>query len=139
MRVFRLGNRGSGSVFGPLEQEVMDAVWAANRAVTVADVQRTLPPRKNALAYSTVKAILSNLSDKGYLKKSSEGRSNIFSAVETRKKFQERVVSEVVGTLAKNYRHPLLAHLVGELAADKKSLDELETLIAEKRRELKKR
>jgi predicted transcriptional regulator len=139
MRVFRLGKKGSGSVLGPLEQEVMEAIWDSSAAMTVAQVQRALGPRKNLLAYSTVKAILSNLSEKGHLKKSSEGRSNVFVATETHDRFQERVVTEVVETLAKNYRHPLLAHLVGELATDKKSLEELEHLVAEKRRELIKR
>jgi predicted transcriptional regulator len=139
MRVFRLGKKGSGSVLGPLEQEVMEAIWDSSAAMTVAQVQRALGPRKNPLAYSTVKAILSNLSEKGHLKKSSEGRSNVFVATETQDRFQERVVTEVVETLAKNYRHPLLAHLVGELATDKKSLEELEHLVAEKRRELIKR
>lgn len=142
MRIFRLGKKGSGSVFGPLEEEVMEVVWALSPPVTVAQVLRALrstKKQKKDLAYSTVKAILSNLTDKSYLRKTSEGRSNVFSPIENRQKFQERVVSEVVGTLARNYRQPLLAHLVDEIATDRTTLDDLERLIAEKRAAMKRR
>ncbi|HEY7112643.1 MAG TPA: BlaI/MecI/CopY family transcriptional regulator [Thermoanaerobaculia bacterium] len=135
MRVFRLSKRRAGTVLGPLEDEIMEIVWSESEPVSVATVHRALA-RKRKLAYSTVKAVLTNLARKGLLRKRSEGRSNVFSPVQTREEFRKGVVEEVVGSLVKDYRNPLLAHLVERVARDRASLDELERLIAERRRRL---
>lgn len=113
----------------------MEIVWSESEPVSVATVHRALA-RKRKLAYSTVKAVLTNLARKGLLRKRSEGRSNVFSPVQTREEFRKGVVEEVVGSLVKDYRNPLLAHLVERVARDRASLDELERLIAERRRRL---
>lgn len=136
MRVFRLSKRRPGTVLGPLEDEIMEIVWSEAEPVSVATVHRALGRRRKTLAYSTVKAVLTNLARKGHLKKRSEGRSNVFAAVQTREEFRKGVVEEVVGSLVKDYRNPLLAHLVERVARDRASLDELERLIAERRRRL---
>jgi predicted transcriptional regulator len=82
-----------------------------------------------------VKAILTNLTAKGYLNKRSEGRANVFSAAITRDAFNEQVVTEVLNALASDYRNPLLATLVDRLASDPRTLNDLENLIARKRAE----
>jgi predicted transcriptional regulator len=135
MGMFRFSKR-EGTVLGPLEDEIMEIVWAQGEPVPVAAVHRALGRRKKALAYSTVKAVLTNLAAKGHLRKRSEGRSNVFAAVKSREEFRRQVVDEVVGSLLGDYRNPLLSHLVDRVARDPRSLDELERLIASKRREL---
>jgi len=112
----------------------MEIVWAEEEPVSVASVHRALGRRRKSLAYSTVKAVLSNLVVKGHLRKRSEGRSNVFSAVQSREAFRRQVVDEVLGSLVKDYRNPLLAHLVDRVATDPSTLDELERLIAAKRK-----
>src|SRR6185295_16756936 len=134
MGMFRFSKR-AGTVLGPLEDDIMEIVWAQGEPATVAAVHRALGRRKT-LAYSTVKAVLTNLAGKGLLRKRSEGRSNVFSAVQTREAFRKGVVDEVIGSLVKDYRNPLLAHLVEHVARDRASLNELERLIAERRRKL---
>jgi predicted transcriptional regulator len=134
MRLFRLSKRRAGTVLGPLEDEIMEIVWSEEEPVTVSSVHRGLGRRRKALAYSTVKAVLSNLVRKGHLRKRSEGRSNVFSAVQSREAFRRQVVDEVLGSLEKDYRNPLLAHLVDRFARDPSTLDELERLIAAKRK-----
>jgi predicted transcriptional regulator len=134
MRLFRLSKRRAGTVLGPLEDEIMEIVWTEEEPVTVASVHRALGRRRKALAYSTVKAVLSNLVGKGHLRKRSGGRSNVFSAVQSREAFRRQVVDEVLGSLVKDYRNPLLAHLVDRVASDPSTLDELERLIAAKRK-----
>lgn len=114
----------------------MDAVWDAQAAVTVGDVHRKLSGKRRKIAYSTVKAVLTNLSDKGHLKKKSQGRSNLFIAVETRDEFKERMVRSVLSSLGKENRAPLVAHLVNDLVTDRESLEEIERLIRERRKEL---
>jgi len=81
-RIFRPGRRGSATVLGPLEADVMDAVWATGQAVTVSDLMDVLARRKKPLAYSTIKTILTNLADKGYLVKRAAGRANSFAAAQ---------------------------------------------------------
>lgn len=137
MRIFRLGSQGVGTVLGPLENEVMEVVWREAEPVSVAHVHQALARKTKPLAYSTIKAVLSNLTDKGYLRKRSVGRSNLFRAVQTREQFRQRVVAEVLGSLVKDYRNPLIAQLVDELAADPATLDDLERLIASKREKMR--
>lgn len=133
MRILRLTRTGDASALGPLESRVMEVLWNAKDAVSVADVLVVLSKRRPVLAYSTVKAILSNLVLKGHAKKRSIGRSNLFSPALTRAAFQKHVVSAVIDSLIHSYREPVLAHLIDELASDDSTLDDLERLIAEKR------
>lgn len=136
MRVLRMFRSKGASVFGPLETQIMDVVWAAREPVSVSDVHAALRKKKHNLAYSTVKAVLTNLSSKGYLRKRSEGRSNSFAAAESKEEFKQRVVKEVLDSLLRDYRDPLLVHLIDDLAVDKESLARLEVLLAKKRAEL---
>lgn len=115
----------------------MEAVWSESEPVSVGRVQELLGRKRKAPAYSTVKAVLSNLAAKGHLRKRSGGRSNVFVPVRSRDAFREQVVSDVLGSLVRDYRNPFLAHLVDELAAEPGTLEDLERLIAQKRREKK--
>jgi len=136
MRLLRLLKGKGASVLGPLESEIMEAVWAAQAPVSVGDVQEVLYKKKQKLAYSTVKAVLTNLASKGYLRKKSEGRSNSFAATESKEQFKKKVVKEVLSSLLRDHRDPLLAHLIDDLAIDKESLAKLESLLAKKKAEL---
>jgi predicted transcriptional regulator len=134
--LLRLFRKGGASILGPLESEIMNVVWDASAAVTVADVHRVLQARGREIAYSTVKAVLSNLTGKGYLKKKPSGRSNIFVARESRAAFKDRMIRNVLSSLLKEHRAPLMVHLVDDLATDRESIEELENLVRQKRREL---
>jgi predicted transcriptional regulator len=121
---------------GPLESEVMEAAWRLGGGwVTIADV---LDERERAggskLAYSTIKAVVSNLHDKGHLRKRSEGKQNAFKPVLTREKFAARAIGRVVAPLLRDHRNPLLAHIVDELIDDEEGLAELQALLAAKQR-----
>ena len=132
-RVYRTGQPGLAAAFGPLEATVMDVVWAANGPVSVNDAMAALSQRKKSLAYSTIKTILSNLAEKGYLIKRADGRANHFSARQSRADFERDLVGGVVGSLLRDYRNPLLAHLADELADDPQSIKEFERLLARRK------
>lgn len=132
-RVFHPGRPGLASAFGPLEAAVMDVVWAADGPFSVSDVMAGLSRRKKPLAYSTIKTILTNLTDKGYLIKRADGRANVFSAKQSRVDFERDLVGGVVGSLLRDYRNPLLAHLADELAGDPQSIKEFERLLARRK------
>src|SRR5438552_5444988 len=110
-RAFRPDRRGLAAVLGPLEAEVMEAVWAAGTSVTVGDVAAIFDRRRKKLAYSTLKTILTNLAEKGYLEKRLAGRANEFRPVKTKADLEIEVVGDVVDSLMRDYRNPLLAHL----------------------------
>lgn len=137
MRLLRLFQRGKGaSPLGPLESQIMEIVWAAREPLSVRNVHNALARRKRHLAYSTVKAVLTNLTVKGCLRRTEKGNSNYFSATETREEFQKRTVSAVIDSLLENHREPLIAHLVDRVAEDEDDLRQIEKLIAKKRKEL---
>lgn len=133
-RVFKPGEHGSAAVLGPLEADVINAVWLAGVPVTVTDVMQLLNQRRKALAYSTIKTILTNLAHKGYLSKRANGRANTFAAKQTKQEFERDVVDGVVSSLLRDYRNPLLAHLADELSADPQTIAEFERLLAQRKR-----
>ena len=113
----------------------MQIVWNRETAVPVSEVHHALRARKKDVAYSTVKAVLTNLASKGYLKKRSEGKSNFFSAAIGPEAFKEKVVRDLLSSLSDDYRNPMMALLVDRFARDPDSLAQLEQLIARKRAE----
>ena len=133
-RAFHPGRSGLASAFGPLEAAVMDVVWTARAPVSVTDVLAEMSHRKKSLAYSTIKTILTNLAEKGYLIKRADGRANVFVAKQSRAEFERDLVSGVVGSLLRDYRNPLLAHLADELADDPESITEFERMLARRRK-----
>jgi predicted transcriptional regulator len=119
---------------GPLESEVMEIVWALGGWVTVAEVVAERTKRGTASVYSTVKAVMQNLHDKGHLGKCQRGKQNIFTPTLARTEFERRAVGRVIDPLLRHHRNPLLAHIVDELIHDEDAIAELEALLAAKQR-----
>ena len=135
--VFRAESGGSASVLGPLESAVLDAVWALDKAVTVAEITHRLDRDGQHVHYSSAKTTLNTLTAKGYLTKRSIGKANAFSATLTRSEFEGRIVGGVLTGLMRNYRSPLIARLAETFAGDENSLLEFERLLAQQRGEPK--
>jgi BlaI family transcriptional regulator, penicillinase repressor len=126
---------GFDFVIGPLESEIMEAAWSLGRWACVGDVLEERERRGGAATtYSTVKNVMSNLHEKGHLRKRSAGKQNEFVPVVSREEFARRAVGRVVDPLLRNHRHPLLARIVDELVADDDAIAEFEALIAERRK-----
>jgi predicted transcriptional regulator len=69
-------------LLGPLEAEVLEAVWRIDASVAVREVLDVLNAgRKPPLAYTTVMTVMSRLADKGVLVREAEGRSFVYEAV----------------------------------------------------------
>lgn len=67
--------------FGPLESEVMDAVWRAGRPVAVREVIDDLNgSRSEPLAYTTVMTVMSRLAEKDVLSRRKAGRGYVYEA-----------------------------------------------------------
>jgi predicted transcriptional regulator len=135
--IFRPSRSGAAAVLGPLEGEIMEVIWKADRAVSVPDVHRALSADSRVISYSAVKAVLNNLADKHRLTKTREGKATYFAAAKSREAFEAQVVSSVVQSLKRNYGPSVIAQLVDELAVDQETLSEFERVIAQRRSELK--
>jgi predicted transcriptional regulator len=124
---------------GTLEGQVLDAVWRLGRA-SVRDVRAALD---HAVAYTTVMTVLDRLYKKGVLERERAGRAYVYSAAASSEQLQSSLVMGLLQRLLGRGRaaaSPVLSHLVETVGArDRRLLDELDRLVREKRRELKRR
>jgi predicted transcriptional regulator len=110
--------------FGPLEAQVMDAVWAVGGPVSVREVMGRLNDgRSEPLAYTTVMTVMSRLAEKGALARSAAGRSYVYEAT----------AADPAGIAVKNvirtYGDEAMAHFVDQARADPKALRRLQQLL----------
>jgi predicted transcriptional regulator len=119
-----LSARGGGG-FGPLEAEVMDAVWAAGRPVSVREiVGRLNDARAEPLAYTTVMTVMSRLAEKDALARTPAGRGYVYEAT----------AADPAGIAVKNvirtYGNAAMTHFVEEAQEDPAVMRRLRNLLA---------
>jgi predicted transcriptional regulator len=78
---------------GDLEDAVMTRVWQWNRPVTVREVLEDLR-QERSIAYTTVMTVMDNLHQKGWLRRTSEGRASRYEAVSTRPAYSAALMNE---------------------------------------------
>ena len=126
-------------VLGPLEQMVMEIVWARPESC-VRDVAARLA---RPLAYTTVMTTLDRLYKKGMLTRVKSDRSFIYSATLSRDDWERQQAGDLVSEMLANPRHSselLISCLVDAVGEhDAALLDELERKIRLKRIENQKR
>ena len=128
---FRPGEKGLRKIFGDLEAEIMEVIWALGQA-TVADVHRGLS-RGRELAYTTVKTVMGRLADKGHLKRRSTERAHVYTPAKRREEFLREVSDEILTGLFVDFGEPIAAHLLETVSRlDPSSLDRLQALIEER-------
>ena len=117
---------GLDKVLGPLEAEVVRAVWAEGRMVTVRQVlERVNGRRERPLAYTTVMTILTRLNDKGVLRRHQHGRAYQYEAT------VRDAAGLAVRTVVRDFGPAAIAQFVDEVRADPKLLRRLERLLEE--------
>ena len=122
VRTFRLGRSGLGRVLGELEAAVMEAVWQAGEA-TVQDVCDHLGPDHN---YKTVMTVMNRLVEKRLLSRRRSSRAFLYSAVESRDAFLDRVSRQVATGLVRDFGSSAIAQFVD--AVQELAPEELEAL-----------
>jgi predicted transcriptional regulator len=123
---------------GPLELRVVEHLWGCEAGRSVREVQAALG---DGLAYTTVMTTLDRLYKKGLLARRKDGRAFRYAARTSREAFAagllRRALDRLVGRSA---ARPLLASLVNAVGEhDRELLPELERLVREKERELRRR
>jgi predicted transcriptional regulator len=117
-------NGGGG--FGPLESEVMDAVWSTAVPVSVREVVDALNDgRGEPLAYTTVMTVMNRLADKQALARSPAGRSFVYEA--TAPDPAGIAVKHVIRT----YGDEAMAHFVEEARADPEVWRRMQRMMSE--------
>lgn len=122
----------SNRPLGELELAVMEALWRRAPA-SVKDVGQALPERH--LAYTTIMTTLDRLHKKGLLDRDKQGHAFLYRPRMDRATYERRLVAGVLGDLPMASREALLSGFLDYAAADTASLDALERLLAERKRE----
>lgn len=108
VRAFRLGGTGLERVLGELETLIMEAVWRAGEA-SVQDVCDSLGPDHN---YKTVMTVMNRLVEKRLLSRHRLSKAFIYSAVEDRQSFMDRVSRGVATGLVRDFGAAAIAQFV---------------------------
>lgn len=132
LRGFKLSTGGKGHVLGELETAIMSLFWK-EQDLTVTDVEEKL--RANRLiAHTTVLTTLDRMYRKGYLIREKQGKAFVYSAKYSREEFERGMAQEVLGALLNHYTTPALSAFVDLVGEDEATLDQLESMIREKRK-----
>lgn len=124
--------------FGPLEVQVLEAIWQGPRPTTVRDLQSSFPQ----CAYTTLMTTLDRLHKKGVLSRTSVGRAYAyeprFERPELEVRLAARSVEQLLGAArGRGAMEPLLSCFVDAVSErDRLLLDDLERLLKAKRAQL---
>lgn len=114
-------------VLGPLEADVMRAVWRAKKSVSVREVLDALNRnRRDPLAYTTVMTVMTRLAEKEILKRTPQGRPYLYEAA------VPDAAAIAVRSIVRDFGESAVAHFVDEARADPKLLRRLERLLRER-------
>ena len=134
---FRSG-RPSLAQLGPLEQRLLEEVWARGSAT----VRELLANTDLNIAYTTVMTTLDRLYKKQVLSRAAEGRAFRYAPRVTREELQRAAAGQAIQELLSSGATSSLplSYLVEAVTEhDIELLDELQKLVETKRRELQKR
>lgn len=121
--------------FGPLESQVLDAVWREKRPTTVRILQASFPKS----AYTTLMTTLDRLHKKGVLKRNKVGRAFAYEPIYERPEIEMRLAARGVEQLLDAARgrgalEPLLSCFIDTVSErDRMLLDDLERILTAKR------
>ena len=97
-------------VLGPLETDVMEAVWQRGEA-TVRDVHAALAGDRD-IAYTTVMTTMTRLAAKGLLVRDTTGLAHRYRAALSRDEYARSTVHSVVDWLVGSFPEPAMSYFV---------------------------
>jgi len=136
LRGFRRPREVASLALGKLERQVLEQTWQWGE-VSVRDVYVAFEER---VAYTTLMTTLDRLYKKQILDRRKDGRAFLYSPTVSIEEFEHGIREDVIdGLLGRGAEgiQPVLACIVDTVSErDRESLDELERLVKEKKREL---
>ena len=139
LRGFRRPNEVASLALGKLERQVLDETWQRGE-VSVRDIFLAFEER---IAYTTLMTTLDRLYKKRLLDRRKDGRAFLYTATVSQTEFEHGIREDVIDGLLGDGAEaiqPVLACIVDTVSdRDRELLDELERLVKEKKRELKRK
>ena len=135
-RILNLLRRSPSTQLGPLEQQLLSALWMRGSAT----VREILDTGNLKLAYTTVMTTLDRLYKKQLLNRAAEGRAFRYSPRYTQAELEKAAVGETIRQLLGSGATASLplSYLVEAVSEhDARLLDDLQRLLDQKRRELR--
>lgn len=102
--------KGARTALTPLEQLIMDYVWAYPNCT--AESCREGVAGQRSLKDSTIRTILRNLEEKGYVEHTVEGRTFVYRAVDTPRNVAVEAVRQLIDRFCGGSAEELLVGLV---------------------------
>ena len=112
----------------PLEQIVIDFVWAHPRST--AEAVREGVAEQRPLKDSTIRTVLRNLEEKGYVSHSVSGRTFIYTARSTRRSTAVEAVQQLIDRFCGGSVEELLVGMVDNQVLNPRQLKQLADKIA---------
>jgi predicted transcriptional regulator len=107
------GDGGLDRVLGPLEADVLRAIWAAGHPVSVRELMDRLNAnRREPLAYTTVMTVMARLADKDVLRRRQQGRAYVYEAA------VEDAAGIAVRNVVRDFGDAAVAHLAEQARGD---------------------
>ena len=139
LRGFRRPREVASLALGKLERQVLDETWR-RREVSVRDIYVAFEER---IAYTTLMTTLDRLYKKQLLARRKDGRAFLYAPAVSREEFDHGIREDVIDGLFNEGAsgiQPLLACIVDTVSErDREMLDELDRLVKEKKRELRRK
>src|SRR5215213_4289722 len=139
LRGFRRPREIACFALGKLERQVMEETWRLGE-VSVRDIHRTFDQQ---IAYTTLMTTLDRLFKKKLLERRKDGRAFVYAPVVSREDLDRGIKEDVVDGLLGHGAdgvEPVLACIVDTISErDRELLDELDRLVQEKKRELRRK
>jgi len=135
-RITRFFGASSKTQLGPLEQQLLEALWLRGSAT----VRELLEYGELKLAYTTVMTTLDRLYKKEFLDRVAEGRAFRYTPRHTQQELEKAVAGNTIRQLLNSNSAASLplSYLVEAVSEhDVALLDELQELLDKKRRELR--
>lgn len=139
LRGFRRPREVASIALGKLERQVLNEAWKRGE-LSVRDVYVTFEEK---IAYTTLMTTLDRLHKKRLLDRRKDGRAFLYVPAMSREEFEhgirEDVIDGLLGSGAEGVE-PVLACIVDTVSErDRELLDELDRLVQEKKRELRRK
>lgn len=136
LRGFKRPREAILHTLGTLDRKVMEEAWRC-KEVSVRDVVQTFDEQT---AYTTIMSTLDRLHKWGLLGRRKQGRAYLYRPRVSREQMEQSVAKNVIDGLLDSGAvgaEPILACIVDAVSElDRETLDELDRLVKEKRREL---
>lgn len=119
-----------------LQLAFVQALWELGEG-SVSQVQESLEAQGRTLAPTTVATILRRLEAQGWVAHREQGRSFIYRATVSHRRAAGQMLTNLTKSLFGGDLPALVSHLLEAHKVDKREIEEIRRLIAEKERKLK--